>query len=104
MSHNVGPFAANAGPKRDLLAPNVSRKASLFAGPGAAVCGPLHIAHPLRRMLASIVGFRVVRGADKLRRRRDVVRLTPVQLRAVPLIILDPDSAQDGDRVSPQSD
>jgi hypothetical protein len=33
----------NAGPKRDLLAPNVSRKASLFAGPGAAVCRPLHL-------------------------------------------------------------
>jgi hypothetical protein len=53
LVRNVGPFAANAGPKRDLLAPNVSRKASLFAGPGAAVCGPLQLPHALQNAMHS---------------------------------------------------
>jgi hypothetical protein len=55
------------------------------------------IAHPLRGVLAGIVGFRVIGGADEPRRRGDVVRLTPLQLSAVPQIILDPDPARDGD-------
>jgi hypothetical protein len=39
----VGSLAAIVGSQARLLAPNVSRKLRLFAGLGAAVCGPLHL-------------------------------------------------------------
>jgi hypothetical protein len=38
------------------------------------------VADPLRGVLTGIVGFNVIRGADELRRRGDVIRLTPAQL------------------------
>ena len=60
--------------------------------------GEMHlIAYPLRGRLAGIVGFGVIRGADELRRWGDVVRLAPLELGAVPELMLDPDPAQDGD-------
>jgi hypothetical protein len=55
------------------------------------------IAHPLRGVLTGIVGVEVIGGADEPRCRGEIVRLSPLELGAVPQIILDPDSAQDGD-------
>ena len=43
-SHNVGSLAVIVGPSLSFLARNVGSKTSLFAGPGAAVCRPLHVA------------------------------------------------------------
>jgi hypothetical protein len=48
---NVGSLAAIVGLHLSLLARNVSRKQPLFAGPGAAVCGPLHLAFKWLRMI-----------------------------------------------------
>jgi hypothetical protein len=43
LAFNVGSLAAIVGLHLSLLARNVSRKQPLFAGPGAAVCGPLQV-------------------------------------------------------------
>src|SRR4051794_3293962 len=44
LAFNVGSLAAIVGSQARLLAPNVSPKQPLFAGPGAAVCRPLQLA------------------------------------------------------------
>ena len=44
LAQNVGSLALIVSLSLSLLAPNVSRKRPLFAGPGAAVCRPLHLA------------------------------------------------------------
>jgi hypothetical protein len=54
------------------------------------------VAHPLCGVLARVVGFRIVGGADELRRWRNVVGLASVQPGAVPQIVLYPHPAQDG--------
>jgi hypothetical protein len=46
-------------------------------------------------MLASVVGVEVVGGADELRRRGDVARFAPLELGAIPEIVLDPHATQD---------
>jgi hypothetical protein len=43
LAFNVGSSAASVGLPPRVLARNVSRKQRLFAGPSAAVCGPLQI-------------------------------------------------------------
>jgi hypothetical protein len=46
LAHNVGPLAVIVSSRASLLAQNVSRKWPLFAGPGVAVCKPLHLGLP----------------------------------------------------------
>jgi hypothetical protein len=55
-------------------------------------------ADPRRGGLAGIMGFGIVGSAEEPRCRGDIVRLPPPELRAVPQILLEPDSAQNGHR------
>ena len=55
------------------------------------------ITDPLRGVLAHVEGFGIIGGADEPRRRGHVVRLAPLELGAVPQIMLNPDLAQDTD-------
>jgi hypothetical protein len=54
---NVGSLAAIVSPGLPLLAPNVSPKHPLFAGPGAAVCRPLHLVIVLSELHARFVNW-----------------------------------------------
>jgi hypothetical protein len=55
------------------------------------------VAHPWGRVLARIVGVRIIGRAEALCGRRNGVGLAPVQRGAVPPLVLAPDPAQEGD-------
>jgi len=60
VAWNVSSLAAIVGSQACLLALNVGRKLLLFAGLGATVCGPLHIARQNRLTLVRGKGKKVL--------------------------------------------
>src|SRR6266511_229411 len=54
LARNVGSLAVIVGPRRSLLAPNVSRKRPLFASLCAAVCRPLQVFSALLLLIRTL--------------------------------------------------